>query len=330
MLNYLAQVGKSWVVTPTTEKAARDNPDNLNMLLIGNSYTGFNNLDQLVQEALLAGGGDATATTTTVHVERHTPPGETFAGHWKGIDQGHTFRRLSFDYYYRSTHLQKWLLPSSNTNSKARRQDWKWIALQNHSVQAGFCRSPDGSPQKAIFDESLESLVKIHGVISEHHPRAKTMLVLTWGRPGPDSNNLELYPDYSTMQSCLLEGYGKYVQATSTPRRPTYLVPVGLVFRTIYQDCVAAGIADPTKCHSKSLFYELYDKGDHHPSLAGSYIYALTMYATMTGRDVTQTLSEWVPGSLDKDVAKTLREAVQRTIQETVNDKTIRYPWQEE
>ena len=322
MRSYLAQVGKSWVFNPTERPFLEQDQ---NILFIGNSYTGYNQVAELVKYALETGVPDYT---NHVHVESHTPPYETFAGHWKGLEKGDTFSPFSFDYYYRSHHLQRWLLPNNSVNTDKINRHWKWITLQNHSVQAGFCKSPDGTKQKAIFDESLQAAKKIHNVIMEHYPSSNTLFILTWGRLGRESSNPDLYTDYLTMQQLLFEGYQRYVAETSTAKRPTYIAPVGLVFRTIYNDLVAAGNDDPTQ--PGNIFYDLYDQGDHHPSLAGSYVYALTVYATLTGRDVVDDLEEWVPAGLDLEVARTLRDAVRRTIQETVETMAIRYPWQSE
>ena len=139
------------------------------------------------------------------------------------------------------------------------------------------------------------------------------------------------------MQESTAEGYRQYVAATSTPERPTYLAPVGLVFQTIYSDVqkkntAAASIGgknnakDPSEDPS-TLFYQLLDAEGHHPALPGSYAAAVTIYATLTGKDATLLTRK--PKKLDETVAVKIRDAVRRTIQETADQKTIRYPWQQ-
>lgn len=327
MYRYLARVGKSWISSPSDDHVFR--PEDQNILFIGNSYTGFHQLPSLTQEALEK--GMSPDEERIIHVKSHTPPNESFAGHWKGLEKGDRFSRLSFDFYYRSHHLQRWLLSNqqgqgSHEGTDVNNRYWKWVTLQNHSVQAGFYKSEDPN-KKMLFEKSLEAAKNINNVIAEQYPDSKTLFILTWGRPGRDKGNPELYPDFLTMQQLLLEGYQTYASETSTPSRPTFVAPVGLVFRTIYNDLVAAGNDDPTR--PGSLFYDLYDKGDHHPSLAGSYVYALTVYATITGRDVVVDLKDWCPGGLDEVVARTLRDAVRRTIHQTVQNKSIRYSWQQ-
>jgi hypothetical protein len=62
-------------------------------------------------------------------------------------------------------------------------------------------------------------------------------------------------------------GYMRYVNATPTAERPTYVALVGLVFQTIYNDDVLAGIENPEDVASGSLFYKLYeDIGDQESS----------------------------------------------------------------
>jgi len=355
----MGRVGLSWVVNPSVPPLHEDDE---NVLFIGNSYTGYNRLPKLVQAALEearksepASSSSIVKATRKVNVASHTPPGETFVGHRKALENGHLFRRFSFDFYYLGNHLQRCLIPgkdhaattitataAADAGDNVQQRQWNWITLQNHSIQAGFFASSDPKI-KSIFNESLEAAKAINNIIVEHHVNAKTIFVLTWGRPGKHQGYPDLYPSFLTMQQLLLEGCQKYVEATSAPARPTYLAPVGLVFRTIYQDCCGSINAnaggggehsdvddttnDPTR--PPSLFYDLYDKGDHHPSLAGSYVYALTVVATMTGKNVVRDLNAWVPIGLDAEVAKKLREAVQRTIEQTVREKIIRYPWQD-
>jgi len=313
-------------------------PGDENMLFIGNSYTGFHNLPNLVEEALVAGKpeeysskspwiksrisaeGATTATSTAstkttkqVHVASHTPGGETFAGHRKGLEFGDDFPCYHYDYYYRGDYLRRWI-----TLSEGKKYYWKWVTLQNHSWQPQFYKSLDTNEQ-AIYDESVEHAKYINEAIQQHYPHAKTLFIMTWGRPNDDL--------FLTMQENTRQGYLHYVTATSTPDRQTYVAPVGMVFETIYKDQLAAGIERPAK---SSLFYDLYDKGDHHPSLLGSYVAAVTIYATMMGITSLENEFTWKPHGLEEATAATLRHAVRRTIQETIDQKMIQYPWQTE
>jgi hypothetical protein len=151
---------------------------------------------------------------------------------------------------------------------------------------------------------------------------------MTWGSLGTHELYPDLYTDFITYQELVSEGYLQYVQATSTAERPTYVAPVGLVYRTIYNDDVLRGIENPAHEDSGSLFYKLYEKGDHHESLAGSYVITLTVYSTITGEDANSV--SWKPPTriMDDQLAAKLRDAVNRTIDYTVTNGIIRYPWQ--
>lgn len=271
--------------------------DELHLYFLGNSYTSSHHLPQLTKQALTSGGG------ANVAVESHNPPGMAFAGHLKiliGEGSKGPGHRL-----HRSIVAEK-------------KRKWNWIILQNQSQVPGFIQDdPDQ------FHQTVEHAKRLCFYSKEHNPGAKFMFMMTWGRRKSDKGNPHIFPDFLTMQAKLTAGYLHYVRATSTPECPTFVAPCGLVFETIYQDLVKEG---KNPIESGSLFHELFAKDGHHPSLAGSYVAAVTLSASLTGKDATELL--WKPDGLNADVAAKLRDAVSRTIQETIYSGLIRYPWQ--
>lgn len=98
------------------------------------------------------------------------------------------------------------------------------------------------------------------------------------------------------MQGRLDEGYARYVEATSSPLRPTLAAPVGSAFQVIYQAYIGAGI-DPAEDDS-SDFYRLYANDGSHPSRRGTYLAACVIYATLTQNDpqqLTLTTTDFSP-----------------------------------
>ena len=125
------------------------------------------------------------------------------------------------------------------------------------------------------------------------------------------------------MQTLLTEGYQHYRQATTTKDRKTYIAPVGLVFETIYHDVISRG-DDPTV--PGNLFFDLYAGDGSHPSLAGSYLAALTLYATITGKNPEHPTT-WCHPKLASNVCQRIQNAVRRTVLETYTSGVIVYPW---
>ncbi|CAB9505953.1 expressed unknown protein [Seminavis robusta] len=287
-------------------------PDDLNVFYVGNSYTGYNQLAELTVGVFERDGVNAEASFLA---------GEDLASMVRMIHGGEG------NYFFNGGELLAHFLMSSGDDALAAHR-WKWIILQNISHQAGFWRSKN-QELRDTFDESLEAAQTLNSLIIDSQPEAETIFMMTWGRMDLFEDYPDLYTDFLTSQNLITEGYLRYVEATSTPERPTYCAPVGLVYQSIYLEEKLAGIEEPHKADSGSLFYQLYENGGDHESLAGSYIIALTVYATITGNDAK--LVTWKPPTriMDEAMAERCRDAVSRTIKVTAEKGIIRYPWQD-
>ena len=152
----------------------------------------------------------------------------------------------------------------------------------------------------------------------------RTMFVMPWGRRYGFEANGVAYPDFLSHTEALLEGMNAYLHATTM----AFLAPVGLVFATIYNDCVAQNI-DPQS--SDCLFSKLYTFYGNQPSMRGTYLIGLTIATAMTGYDpMRQT---WLPDidgyDFDPDEAWQIRDAVGKTILQTFQSGEVEYPWYE-
>lgn len=283
-------------MTTTAEVASSCNAE-LHVYLLGNSYTRNNNLARLTRRALEAGG------ITETNVDGHCPPGESFSGHLRnltGEGPKGPHHRL-----HRSMAVMK-------------KRQWNWIVLQNQSQLPGFIQDiPDQ------FQRTEDDAKHLFSFVQQNNPDVRLMFLMTWGRCKFDKGNPEIFPDFLAMQAKLTAGYLHYVHVTSTPERPTFVAPCGLVFQTIYND-LKRDDKNPTE--PGSLFHLLFAKDGHHPSMAGSYAAAVTIYASLTGKEAKELV--WVPEDLDINIAEKLLDAVSRTIQETLSSGLVRYPWQ--
>lgn len=194
---------------------------------------------------------------------------------------------------------------------------WNWVTLQDQSQVPGFY---DYNWEGTEYWRSTQAAIQLNDMIDDLG--GQTMFFMTWGRRDGDNGNSGLYPDFLTMQDKLEEGYRQYQEATTTPSRPTYIAPVGLVFKTIYMDELNAGNEPPGQ---DSLFRALYRGDGSHPSVWGTYVAALTLYSSMTGN--SPVLINWWPEEVPEDTARRLQDAVSRTILETFDSGEIDYPF---
>jgi hypothetical protein len=298
LLPLLLQAFLLFAVTMSSDREVPFVDGDPNFLFLGNSYTSANDLPILVANLLEAG---VVEWSSRVTILRRDPGGERLVGHLKEANGTKG-----------NTKLRQWLI----TNPVS----FKWITLQEQSQIPGFADVTIG-PAAGEYVQSSQAAQALNEIATENG--AQTLFILTWGRLMGDSRNPHLYPDFQTMQKHLTEGYLHYVQRTSTPKRPTYVAPVGLVFETIYNDILHEG-HDPTE--RSSLFSRLYWKDGSHPSLAGSYLAALTIYTTITGKDPKE--ATWTPDDLEENTVSQIQDAVSRTIVKTFDSQTIKYPWQ--
>jgi len=299
----------------------KDDEDDWKLLFVGNSYTSHNQLGFLVENILESqlSSHSSTSTSTVNHksakvlVRTHDPGATTFQEHYATTEK--SYHQSFTNPSYNPQELRKWLV--------TRPAQWNWVILQEQSQVPGFWDIP--VDDRSSFNKSVEASQHLNDLIA-HIKGAQTMFYLTWGRRNGDDYNTYLYPDYMTMQARITKGYFEYVKATSTPERPTYVAPVGLVFQSIYQDELQKHGPNYNPSNStESFFYQLYDVDGSHPSLAGSYLAALTIYASLTGGD-PRTVT-WIPQDLEAAMAQQVQVAVAKTIFETATTGNIQYPW---
>ncbi len=260
------------------------------ILMLGNSYTQFNDLQSLVAGALV----ETVPAWSEVDARRLTRGGWTLADHAAEADGS------SGD-----TEWSEALVSGPEAGS------WDQVILQDQSQVPGFPTT------ETSWIASRDGAVILDGLIGDG--AGETVFLLTWGRRDGDSGNPDIYPDFTTMQDRLLEGYLAYSEACTTAGEVAWIIPAGLSFQQVHDEILAAGGAptDPS-----SAFYALYSGDGSHPSLAGSWLAALTAAATLTGRSVAQVPA---PGELDGDLADTLRPAADALLAEPFGD--VAYRW---
>lgn len=264
-----------------------------NVLLMGNSYTQANGLDDLLERLMVGTVPDVDATllasgglTLADHADRASTPGDG----WNRTLNGGS--------------------------------PWDTVVLQDQSQVPGF------PTDNAYWQASMEGAGTLDGMVNV--TGADTVLLMTWGRRDGDPTNPGLYPNFTVMQDRLEAGYRMYAENLTTPDtvygpndvvpgRRAYIAPAGVAFRVVHRWVQEAG-ADPTS--PGNAFYDLYSSDGSHPSLTGSYLAACVLYATLTGNS---------PADIEDDVA--IKDSVKRLLQDAaavaVFDETpdYVYPW---
>ncbi len=241
------------------------------LLFVGNSYTYYNDLDQLVASFATSLPGAPIVTASRV------------------ASGGYRLPQHASDAATDGTPLAAFLGTGPYPS-------WTFVVLQDQSQIPGF---PE-SQQERI--DSVAAAVELAARATEHG--ATTLLFQTWGRRDGDSSNPDRFPDFLTMNNLLAEGYAQMEQAIRAAGYPVRRVPVGAAFAAIREGDLAAG-KDPLD--SASLFFRLYATDGSHPSLEGSYLAAATFVCTV-GDSVAPPFA-FSPSALDAGDATRLQLA---------------------
>ncbi len=259
------------------------------VLMLGNSYTAYNDLPGLVESTLEPG----VAAWDDVHTEGLMQGGLLLVDHLARADGS------SGDTAWRDA-----LVTGSDT--------WQHVVLQEQSQIPGFDATSADLQASWAAAADLDALIAAHG--------AETVFLMTWGRRDGDALNDHIYPDFTTMQDRLAAGYLTYVDQLSTPERPVWVIPAGLAWQTVHDDLVAQGL-DPVD--GETAFTQLYEPDGSHPSLQGSTLVAATALAALTGRSPVGLAG---PDGVDTDALALLQDAAASTVFDDPHG-VIDYPW---
>jgi hypothetical protein len=246
-------------------------PIPLELLFVGNSYTYYNDLDQLVASFATSLPGAPIVTASRV------------------ASGGYRLPQHEADAAREATPLAAFL-------GAGPYPAWTFVVLQDQSQIPGF---PESQPERI---DSIAAAVALAARAHEHG--ATTLLFQTWGRRNGDASNPDRFPDFVTMNNLLAEGYTQMEQAIRAAGHPVRRVPVGAAFAAIREGDLAAG-KDPLD--SASLFSRLFVADGSHPSLEGSYLAAATFVCTVG--DTAAPPFAFSPSTLDAADAARLQAA---------------------
>ena len=216
--------------------AAQPMPAALRVLFIGNSYTFYNDLEQRYAEVRAQ-----DAAPREVVVARYARPGYRLDQHLADATADGSELQTLFQSRCGGT------------------EPWTFVVLQEQSQIPGF------PAETAQFQASLNAARSWGERIRACG--ATPVLFETWGRLRGDEGNPELFPDYTTMQDRLDEGFAAMREAGALTS-----APVGAAFRWL------SGRPDFD-------FAQLYSGDGSHPSPAGSWLAALVLAGVTPARE---------------------------------------------
>ena len=193
----------------TTDNGTGSNGTNatsLSVLMMGNSYTGANNLATLVDGVMDADGYNATLSSLN-------GGGMKLPQHWQNVN----------------TSGDQW-------NTTLRGSSWDYVVLQDQS------QVPTFPTTNGMWQDSKNASVSLSGAIADEG--AETVLFMTWGYRNGDSLNT-FNNNFTSMQARLTEGYTRYAENISAAGHAVWIAPVGLAYQTVHDGVVADG-DDPT------------------------------------------------------------------------------------
>ncbi|MCF8369784.1 MAG: T9SS type A sorting domain-containing protein [Bacteroidales bacterium] len=166
---------------------------------------------------------------------------------------------------------------NATTLSKISSTDWDFVVIQAQSQE------PSVSPDQ-LSTEVLPYANILNDSIKSNNSCTETVFYMTWGRKYGDQQNCSTWPPVCTylgMQQRLMAGY-----MTMAEQNNSTVAPVGLSWKQAMDN------------DTDSLI-NLYSSDNSHPSLAGTYLTACVMYATMFHRSPLG--SEYFAGLLTSD-----------------------------
>ncbi len=164
---------------------------------------------------------------------------------------------LIYDQSTPGAHTLQLHCTNATTIQKIYSQQWDVVIVQEQSQRPAF--SPGQVEQQVYpYAKTLDSL------IHDNNSCTQTMFMMTWGYKNGDPSNCGVYPPictYAGMQARLRESYMEMTQDNNAT-----VAPVGAAWKV-------ARDTFPT--------IELYSPDNSHPVVAGSYLEACVLYASI-------------------------------------------------
>ena len=271
-----------WTSSSTTVLVVEAKAKNLELLMVGNSFSEAHNMEEMIQSML--NERKIVLQANSVFAARFEEGGANLA------------------FFAQSEQMATMISDRS----------WTWVVLQEQSQTSGFYPPAE---YEATYENSLKSVLLLDREIQA--VGGTTVLFQTWGYFGKDIYNPEFYPDYQTMQDKITRGYEIYREEIlkDSPQAKVKIAPAGLAFDRIFKHIQTEEGKDPLEKGSLfDLLFEEEGEPRKHPSMLGSYLCGCVLFQTLTGLDVRQ--SSVAPPGLDPKIRNLLQIVAYDTVME--------------
>lgn len=151
-------------------------------------------------------------------------------------------------------------LQNPQLHEQIKKGGWDFVVIQENSSLPAYST-------KFVAEEVKPYAAEIDSLVKAYTPEATTVYYMTWGHRNGNIRQTD-YPlddNYEDMQARLVTSYTEMAFENNG-----LLAPVGRAWREIRRN------------HPE---IDLYTEDNFHPSLAGSYLVANTIFATILGKD---------------------------------------------
>ncbi len=173
---------------------------------------------------------------------------------------------------------------------------WDYVVLQEQSQLPSF-------PPGQVASDCYPYATILVDDIRTHSLCAETVFYMTWGRENGDAQNCASWPPvctYEGMQERLRISYLQMAQDNSAE-----CAPAGMAWKRVREEFPAIN---------------LYSSDGSHPSVAGSYLVACTMYSTFFRRT---TVGASFTSTLDAATAATLQQVASSVVLDSLDTWNI-------
>ncbi|MEO5584228.1 MAG: PKD domain-containing protein [Flavobacteriales bacterium] len=185
---------------------------------------------------------------------------------------------------------------NATTQNLIDQSGWDYVVLQEQSQLPSF---PPGQVATACYPYATELVDDIRA----HSPCAEAVFYMTWGRETGDAQNCASWPPvctYEGMQERLRISYLQMAQDNSAE-----CAPAGMAWKRMREEFPAIN---------------LYSADGSHPSVAGSYLVACTMYSTFFRRTA---VGATFTSTLDATTAATIQQVASSVVLDSLNTWNI-------
>lgn len=174
--------------------------------------------------------------------------------------------------------------------------NWDFVVLQEQSQLPSF-------PPAQVAAQCLPYAVQLVGQVRAASPCAEAVFYMTWGRQNGDAQNCASWPPvctYEGMQQQLRVSYLQMAQDNSAE-----CAPAGMAWKRVRAEYPALN---------------LYGSDGSHPSVAGTYLVASTLYSTFFR---SSTVGATFTSSLDAATALTLQQVASSVVLDSLGTWNI-------